>query len=117
MTDSVPGPGDQHEDNAKDARVQVLTAEVRTLVVGSRQVTMSVYNQLDEVDYDEIEPFGRVSPKDAEPAFIYTVGRRRDARDLVRPAGFWSARPGDGASAHFVLERGLLRSVRIAPDS
>ncbi len=43
------------------AEVQVLTAEVRVLMVGSRQVTMSVYRQLDEAaDEHEIEAFGRV---------------------------------------------------------
>jgi hypothetical protein len=42
------------------ARVEVLTAEVRTLVVGSRQLTLSVYNQLDRVRLAFIELFGRV---------------------------------------------------------
>jgi hypothetical protein len=45
---------------ATTARVEVLTAEVRTLVVGSRQVTLSVYSQLDGVRPAFIEPFGRV---------------------------------------------------------
>ena len=80
-----------------DAQVKTLTAEVRTLVVGSRQVTMSVYSQLDEVDYDEIEPFGRVSPKGAEPAFICTVGR---AEGCPRPCPLTSpARAVDGRHA------------------
>jgi hypothetical protein len=57
------------------ARVEVLTAEVRVLMVGSRQVTLSVYNQLDEVPPDGIEPFGRVSPKDARWRSIEVVGR------------------------------------------
>jgi hypothetical protein len=48
------------------ARVEVLTAEVRVLVVGARQVTVSVYEQLDwsaglETAY--FEPFGRVRPR------------------------------------------------------
>lgn len=64
-----------------EARVQVLTAEVRTLVVGSRQVTLSVYNQLDFVPHDQIEPFGRVNPKDAMIGTVYIVGR--DSRDGV----------------------------------
>lgn len=42
------------------ATVEVLTAEVRVLMVGSRQVTLSVYNQLDHVPSGGIEPFGRV---------------------------------------------------------
>jgi len=55
MTNDNPEASSQH-----DARVQVLTAEVRTLMVGSRQVTLSVARQLDEVRPYEIEPFGRV---------------------------------------------------------
>ncbi len=42
------------------ATVEVLTAEVRVLMVGSRQVTMSVFGQLDRVDPRDVEPFGRV---------------------------------------------------------
>jgi hypothetical protein len=57
------------------ATVEVLTAEVRTLMVGSRQVTLSVYNQLDEVEYPDIEPFGRVRAKGSMPAVIQVVGR------------------------------------------
>ncbi len=45
---------------AVTAEVQVLTAEVRVLMVGSRQVTLSVFRQLDWVPEDEIVPFGRV---------------------------------------------------------
>ena len=45
------------------ARVDVLTAEVRVLVVGSRQITLSVYGQLDyAVSDDGLVPFGRVRP-------------------------------------------------------
>ena len=84
MTDSVPGPGDQHEDNAKDARVQVLTAEVRTLVVGSRQVTLSVYGQLDCGPHSQIKPFGRVHPKDADRSDIWVVGQHKADGALVR---------------------------------
>jgi hypothetical protein len=43
------------------ATVEVLTAQVRTLMVGSRQVTLSVYKQLDRVQPHEITPFGRVN--------------------------------------------------------
>jgi hypothetical protein len=46
--------------NAVSAEVQVLTAEVRVLMVGSRQVTLSVFRQLDWVDDDALAPFGRV---------------------------------------------------------
>ena len=43
-----------------EATVEVLTAEVRVLMVGSRQVTLSVARQLDQVEPDDIEPFGRI---------------------------------------------------------
>lgn len=42
------------------AHVEVLTAEVRVLMVGSRQITMGVFEQLDPVRPDHIRPFGRV---------------------------------------------------------
>jgi hypothetical protein len=42
------------------ATVETLTAEVHVLMVGKRQVTLSVYRQLDHVSPDEIVPFGRV---------------------------------------------------------
>lgn len=40
--------------------VEVLTAEVRVLQVGSRPVTLSTARQLDFADPSEIRPFGRV---------------------------------------------------------
>jgi hypothetical protein len=66
------------------ATVATLTAEVRVLMVGSRQVTMSVYNQLDTADRQDAELFGRVSPKYAQPGYLYLVGRHRDNGSLVR---------------------------------
>ena len=69
------------------ARVEVLTAEVRVLMVGSRQVTMSVYDQLDQVKPGEIEPFGRVAPRDAGSGWVNVVGvsaRDADRGTLVR---------------------------------
>jgi hypothetical protein len=45
----------------QSARVDVLTAEVRTLAVGNRQVTLSVYRQLDTVKPAALEAFGRVN--------------------------------------------------------
>ena len=58
----------------REATVEVLTAEVRVLMVGSRQVTLSVYRQLDETEPGEISPFGRVAPREAEPGYTYVVG-------------------------------------------
>jgi hypothetical protein len=64
------------------ATVETLTAEVRTLMVDIRQVTTSVYRQLDIVPPNAIEPFGRVRSgetfKDAagdEVSVVEVVGR------------------------------------------
>jgi hypothetical protein len=40
------------------ATVETLTAEVRVLMVGSRQVTMSMFKQLDFRPVGEIDVFG-----------------------------------------------------------
>lgn len=42
------------------ATVETLTAEVRVLMVGSRQITLSVARQLDRVGLYDLEPFGRI---------------------------------------------------------
>lgn len=69
------------------ATVEVLTAEVRTLMVGSRQVTLSVYRQLDWVPNDAIQPFGRVradtKPVDRLSDEVQVVGVSEDGA-LVR---------------------------------
>jgi hypothetical protein len=66
------------------ATVETLTAEVRVLQVGNRQVTLSMYKQLDRVSPWHIEPFGRVQPGTRyqtgydgfkEPAYLELVGR------------------------------------------
>ena len=60
------------------ATVETLTAEVRVLMVGSRQVTLSVYRQLDRRPSDEVEPFGRVSDRNDEAKYgcrsVFVVG-------------------------------------------
>ena len=45
---------------AMSATVETITAEVRVLMVGSRQVTLSVAKQLDEIPLSKLRPFGRV---------------------------------------------------------
>ena len=42
------------------ATIETLTAQVRTLVVGSRQITLSVAKQLDVVELSQLRVFGRV---------------------------------------------------------
>lgn len=67
-----------------EATVGVLTAEVKTLLIGSRQVTLSVWYQLDEVPDDEIIPFGRVSPPKNTDPVIWIVGKHKGDGTLVR---------------------------------
>lgn len=66
-------------DSTTDARVTTITAEVRVLMVGSRQVTLSVAKQLDHVDLGGIEPFGRVRLGDR----VEVIGRSREDGTLV----------------------------------
>jgi hypothetical protein len=66
------------------ATVTTLTAEVRVLMVGARQITSGVYDQLDYVESEYIEPFGRVRPRNGTSNLIYVVGRRMESTDLVK---------------------------------
>lgn len=59
---------------AKTATVEVLTAEVRVLMVGSRQVTLSVAKQLDFVPAGEIDPFGRIRMSDSHANRLDVIG-------------------------------------------
>lgn len=43
------------------ATVEVMTAKVRALMVGSRQITLSVFRQLDWVSIEQIQVMGRVN--------------------------------------------------------
>jgi hypothetical protein len=80
MTDSTPSPQGPHE-----AHVSTLTAEVKSLMVGSRQVTLSVYGQLDCVTDKEIDPMGRVTPKgDDNHVYVFVVGRLKNGGALAR---------------------------------
>lgn len=76
------------------SHVEVLTAEVRALMIGKRQVTLSVYRQLDTVEPEDCEPFGRVRDGQAassqsrsyRPALsiVHVVGRSKTTGALVR---------------------------------
>ena len=66
------------------ATVEVLTAEVRVLMVGSRQITRSVYRQLDIVPYDQVEAMGRVNERVAYADEGWIVGRDTLTGELVR---------------------------------
>jgi hypothetical protein len=74
------------------AEVQLLTAEVRVVMVGSRQVTLSVYRQLDWVAHHDIEPFGRVHDRYDTDGIdqghsgttCYVIGKQKNIGALVR---------------------------------
>jgi len=76
------------------ATVEVLTAEVRVLMVGSRQITMGVFTQLDEVYEDDIEAFGRVRPRNSQD-FIWVVGKHKDDGTLARSCAYWATPPDE----------------------
>lgn len=85
------------------ATVEVLTAEVRVLMVGNRQVTMSVYKQLDHVPAGELATFGRVNftDRDKPTGRVRVVGRHIPTGALARshldeplPPAYWN-RAGD----------------------
>ena len=79
------------------ATIEVLTAEVRVLMVGTRQVTLSVFRQLDAVPFHGMRPFGRVNDgpprsrwkdawgywQDGDPQ-LWLIGADRSTGHLVR---------------------------------
>jgi hypothetical protein len=84
--------------NTNTSTVETLSAEVRVLMVGSRQVTLSVVKQLDRVRYPQLEPFGRVhSGRKDEPAAdedaIEVVGRHRETGALSYAFAFRGVYP------------------------
>lgn len=62
------------------ATIETLTASVRVLMVGSRQVTLSVFRQLDVVPFDDVVPFGRVNAVAGEK---FIVGQHKITGELV----------------------------------
>lgn len=66
------------------AEVQTLTAEVHVLMVGNRQVTLSMAYQLDQVLTTDIVPFGRVSlqGKNHAPG-MWVIGACKPSGELV----------------------------------
>ena len=90
------------------ATIEVLTAEVRVLMVGSRQVTLSVFRQLDHAPWHECEPFGRI--RDSQNGYNEKtiIGKHRVTGQLVRAdfgRQFGNRRP------KWEMEAELLRAV------
>jgi hypothetical protein len=98
---------------AQSARVDVLTAEVRVLMVGSRQVTLSVFRQLDTLwTTDQFEPFGRVRDGRASSSReVQLVGRDTTTGALVRYTSEppdWSRWEGPRSFRHWLRhQKGL----------
>lgn len=64
------------------ATVETLTAEVRVLMVGNRQITLSVAKQLDRVPLKDVTPMGRVSISDRP----IVIGKHTESGALVTAA-------------------------------
>lgn len=73
------------------ATVESLTAEVRVLQVGNRQITLSVARQLDMALLEDIEPFGRVNLGKGGERYI--IGRKIQDGSLVIADGRWEGEP------------------------
>jgi hypothetical protein len=92
---------------SESASVEGLSAEVRVLQVDNRQVTRSMYRQLDEAALERFEPFGRVRDNEGNPreGMLQLVGRDTAAGTLVRydayPPDWFREGPSD--FAHWVL--------------
>lgn len=89
--------------SSNTATVETLTAEVRVLMVGSRQVTLSVYRQLDHVPgLKQMEAFGRVRGlKPVKDEYgngiieVEVVGRSLKTGELCRTTVEWPTDPHD----------------------
>jgi len=66
------------------ATIETLTAEVTTLRLGARKVSLSVAKQLDTADYTDIEPMGRVRIGQQVPDVVEVIGKHRRSDALVR---------------------------------
>ena len=65
--------------------VEVLRAEVRVLMVGTRQLTLSVFRQLDFVPWEECGLMGRVQdPREKDSGWFFAIGVSRADGSLVR---------------------------------
>lgn len=68
------------------ATVETLTAEVRVLMVGKRQITQSVYQQLDFEAFPNVSCFGRVRTN-RPPSVFVPSGSGQVERSVVEVVG------------------------------
>jgi hypothetical protein len=90
---------------SESANVEVPSAEVRVLQMGSGQITLSMYRQLDEATFERFKPFGRVRDNERSPkeGVLQLVGRDTETGVLVRCDAYppdWSPREGSSEFAH-----------------
>jgi hypothetical protein len=97
--------------NSNTATVETLTAQVRVLVVGKRQVTKSVYQQLDWCSIEGLKPMGRVNVGDTHD--IEVVGAELDTGELVRGGMNEPSRVlrAPECFQHYAFHRGIDRIV------
>jgi hypothetical protein len=83
-------------------------------MIGNRQVTLSVYRQLDEVPYDDVEPFGRVRDSKDEPGAIYIVGKHTTTGTLVRSSIDYDSwvRPAPDSFRHWIWHHDYMNGSR-----
>ena len=93
---------DKHE-----ATVEVLTAEVRVLQVGRRQVTLSVVRQLDWADPADVKPFGRVRTSDNLPSRPRAISSDSAGR-VKQPAAIEIVGSASGVLVRSVSWRSML---------
>jgi hypothetical protein len=75
------------------ATVETLTAEVRVLMVGNRQITLSVAKQLDWIPLPKLVPFGRVKINHDSPTVIGSDENGVLCLSHIRPVEQKRARP------------------------
>lgn len=63
------------------AHIETMTAEVKVLMVGNRQITLSVAKQLDRVPLEDMFPFGRIRIDRKHPRDV--IGRSNTDGALV----------------------------------
>jgi hypothetical protein len=107
----------------ESASVDVLTAEVRVLQVGNRQITRSIYRQLDAATFERFEPFGRVrnNERDIRDGALQLVGRDTTTGALVRYDAYppdWSPQEGPLEFGHWLLhtKQSARQQVADGPD-
>jgi hypothetical protein len=86
------------------ATVETLTAEVRVLMVGSRQITLSVAKQLDTCPFFEMQPMGRIRMADG----VCLIGKRLSDGTLVTASIPYERHASNGFSAK-TIGKGAVR--------